>query len=352
MSQVNVAHQFYNKWFKTGGYMRYLLLLVFLINLWGCSGDDDSTTDVTLNDAIDTPFSLQFKATFNDLDLLCTDLYDLSTVYDGLNIGLSDLRFFISDLVLIDTEGNPIEYTLDSNSFQLTTDVGTTSLIDFLGNTDGYCANRNEATSAINTAISGVKTNQTVSSIAYEVGVSQPVMQKVKQTYSQEDAPAPLNQLYWSWAGGYRHFVASFVVMDATHTEHIDNGAIHIGSRDCGATAKALENQNSCGFINTPTVALAPFDLETNIVEIKLEKLFNNTSQDQFISPILTEYEDESVCINDHRHHGKCVTGMDFGFSCHANPSQSGCAPVFENLGLDIETGLASPDSNTVFTKR
>ncbi|WDT76931.1 MAG: hypothetical protein MPW16_06875 [Candidatus Manganitrophus sp.] len=50
--------------------------------------------------------------------------------------------------------------------------------------------------------------------MTFDLGVSQPLMKATIANNTAEGAPSPLNEMYWSWASGYRHFVMNFAVED------------------------------------------------------------------------------------------------------------------------------------------
>ncbi|MDC4203842.1 MAG: metallo-mystery pair system four-Cys motif protein [Candidatus Manganitrophus sp.] len=309
---------------------RFLFLTFLMASIMnGCSGD---STDLP------AAFELRFAATANGAEVGCADKISGVGPSGRHQIGLSDLRFYVSNLRLLDAKGNPIPFTLDENEFQYKGDSGSVALIDLTGNTEGTCAGAAiafpEGTARTHKAITGKTLVKEVTSVTFDLGVSQPLMKATIANNTAEGAPSPLNEMYWSWASGYRHFVMNFAVEDDGNGNGGD-GYLHIGSLDCGpADGKALEDRDACGFVNTPTVALTGINLATDTVSIDLIRAVANLD---FISPIYdtTTFE---------------VIGEGPGVECHSSPGQPDCALIFSNFGLDISTGQANSASNSVFS--
>jgi len=304
-----------------------------LVALTGC------TKEAPPEDPKPSAFSLKFAATANGKEVGCTD--EIAGVgADGKQtIGLSDLRFYVSNLQLLDSAGKPVSFTLDSNDFQYNKEAGAVALVDLTGNTEGSCGGTSiafaEGTARTHKAVTGATLVSKVASLSFDVGVPQKIMKEVIATNTAESAPSPLNEMYWSWATGYRHFIFNFTVKDGAGGK--GDGYVHIGSRDCGPPdGLALEDRDACTFVNTPKVVLAAFDLETDVVQIDLPALVKELD---FIAPIYDPKTFE-------------VIGQGPGVECHSSPMQPDCKPVFSDLGLDMTTGAADASSDKIFSVR
>lgn len=302
---------------------------LMVVGLTGC-GDNDPEP------AKPSAFALSFAAVDGERHVGCKDeVAGLGT--DGRDaIGVSDLRFFVSNFRLWDAERGEVPLTLDENDFQYASDAGQVSLVDLTSNTDGSCAGTAiafaEGTKRTNDSITGSAVVEKVAGISFDVGVPQAVMRDVIASSTPEGAPSPLAELQWTWASGYRHFVLNFSVADTDGDT--GDGYAHIGSRDCGpAEGLALEDRPRCGFVNNPRVELSGFDLRTNVVTIDVRKALEGLS---FVAPI---YDQETFE----------VLGEGPGVECHSSPMQPDCPTLFEHFGLDIETGDADAASNVVF---
>lgn len=253
-------------------------------------------------------------------------------------VGISDLRFYISNVRFEDADGNPVRVELDEDEFQYHGDAGIVSLVDLTGTGEGACAGNAiafaEGTARTHPAITGVTIRERVAATSFDVGVSQPVMKAIIGETTAEAAPSPLNEMYWSWASGYRHFVFNFTVDDGAGG--LGEGYVHVGSRDCGVPdGKALADRDACGFVNTPTVRIEGFDLDADAVRVDLPSLLAGLD---FLTPIRDMETFE-------------VIGEGPGVSCHSSPMQAACAAVFENLGVDLMTGGAAASGNRVFVR-
>lgn len=286
-----------------------------------------------------SPFALKFAATALGQDVNCTD--KLTGMGPGTNqsIGLSDLRFYVSNLRFADAKGKPVALTLDDSEFQYNDAVGSVALIDMTGNTEGSCSGSAisfaEGTARTNKAVTGTTVVSSVASVSFDVGVPQALMKAIIANNTAEGAPSPLNEMYWTWASGYRHFVFNFTVENAAGSTGA--GYLHIGSMDCGpADGRALEDRAACGFVNTPTVALPDFDLDTDTVKVDLPQFL--TALD-FIAPV---YDTQTFA----------VIGEGPGVECHSSPMQPDCGPIFSSVGLDPSTGAAQASANKVFSRR
>ncbi len=303
----------------------------------GCSsgGNDDDDNAVAM-----TPFSLNFAAVDGSRVVGCDDVLTGLGPDQQNSVGISDLRFYISNLQFYDAANNKIALSLDSDEFQYHSDAGSVSLIDLTSNTSGACVGSaiafSEGTARTNTDISGMRADIPVARVTFDVGVPQAVMKDVIANNTAEGAPSPLAEMYWSWASGYRHFVMNFTVEDGESTS--GEGYLHVGSRDCGGDgALALTDRESCGYVNTPTVFLDDFDPTTQIVTVDISSLLNDLV---FVAPIVdTEPPFE-------------ILGEGPGVACHSSPSdtQPDCGPIFQNLGLDETSGLADAATNAVFS--
>jgi uncharacterized repeat protein (TIGR04052 family) len=307
---------------------RVVTLLVGSLAALGC-GDDATTT-------APQPFVLRFAALSNGQAVTCT------TPVSGLGpagsdtVGLSDLRFYVSDLRFLDADGQAIALTLDSNEFQYQSDLGSVSLVDLTDNAEGSCADtaiaQGEGTARRHEAITGALVGE-ASRVEFSIGVPQQLMKQTIASSTPEGAPSPLNEMYWNWASGYRHFVMNFTIESGA--AEAGAGYVHVGSRNCGPEdGLALEDRDACEFVNTPAVVLDGLNLATDVVAIDVPSLLSGID---FVSPIY-----DTTTFD--------VIGEGPGVECHSSPAQPDCAGIFSNLGLDMASGQASASSNAVFS--
>lgn len=287
--------------------------------------------------AAPSPFTLQFAALVNGAPVSCAAEFTGLGPTKQNTVGVSDLRFYVSNLQFRNSAGNPVALTLDDNEFQRNDSAGAVALIDLTGNTEGSCGQSAiafaEGTARTNSVLRGSTVVEDVASISFDIGVPQAVMKSVIAVNTAESAPSPLNEMYWSWASGYRHFVFNFAARDGMQQK--GGGYLHVGSRNCGPPdGRALKDRESCEFVNTPKFSAPSFDLRTNKVGVDLGALVSGID---FIAPIYDPKTFE-------------VIGQGVGAECHSAPTQPDCPQIFGNLGIDMTNGGAQASGNRVFS--
>lgn len=298
-------------------------------------GDDDPPAPVV---ATPQAFRLSFAAQADGKPVDCTSEIAGLGPDGGVRVGLSDLRFYVSNLKLWDASGAEVATTLDQNDFQYRNGTDHVSLIDLTGNTAGTCAGNAvafaEGTARTNDAIAGTTLVEKVKRVTFDVGVPQSMMKNVIKSGTVEAAPSPLNEMYWSWATGYRHFVLNVAVTTPTGK---GDGYLHVGSRDCGPEGGlALDDREACTFVNTPKVSLDVTTFGKDVIAIDLRAIFKDLD---FKAPIYDPKTFE-------------VIGEGAGVECHSSPQQPHCAAIFSRFGLDLATGVATPASDVLFSVR
>lgn len=309
--------------------------------LFGCDSSS-SSNERPVEQA--TPFQLNFTAMAGGETVSCDTQLSGFGMHGHHMIGVSDLRFYVSNIKFYNQDNELIDLTLDDNDFQLNHEAGFVALVDLTSNTSGTCDVEGEGTERTNSVISGSVMDTNVSSIAFDIGVPQAVMKQVIATTSAEDAPSPLNEMHWSWASGYRHLVLNFKIEDMQAMQ--GDGFVHIGSRGCGDDGLlALENKDQCDFVNSPTVMIENFDLFNESVVLDLSQILSGL--------MFTTHDMDGH--GEHSDHSDDETTMAMpAVSCHSAPSsmQPDCGPIFTNLGLTAEDGTASAASNAAFGKQ
>ncbi|MCB0323276.1 MAG: metallo-mystery pair system four-Cys motif protein [Bdellovibrionales bacterium] len=305
--------------------------LLAAASLPACSGGGGSSR---------SEVAIQFMAVHAGAEVTCdTPIAGMGT--DGATtVGMGDLRFFVSNVRLFDAAGQEIPSELIANDFQYTDETGSVALVDLTGNASGFCTDSaiafSEGTARVNNQVVLDAQSSDVASIRFDIGVPQALMKNVLSTYSAEDAPSPMGELHWSWAGAYRNFVLNFTVQDANGAP--GEGYVHVGSRDCGGNGVvALTDRDACGRLNTPQVELAHFNPTTDTVAVDVGELLHG------LSFVTTLYDSEPP-FNP--------IGQGVGAACHSAPvsAQPDCGPVFANLGVDASNGLSSASLNRVFS--
>lgn len=335
--------------------VRASLCAGLLIILSACGGGSSSSsgTDVGANEA----FTLNFAAEAGQMEVSCLDTYPGYGEDADTALMFGDIRFFVSDLTFYDAQGDRIPVTLDATPFQYQDENGEVSLVDILGTTGGVCEEVAEATARTNSRITGtIESGRVVDRVEFDVGVPPAMMQAMVAAGPVEDAPSPLSELNWSWAGGYRYLAVNFAAMNPVHTAQVPNSAFHVGSTDCGgnlaAGKLALSDRDTCGFPNIARVALDAFNPDTDTVTLDMDALFSGIQNPDLVKDVWEQHGgDETVCVDARRNGGWCVVGQSFGLQCHSGQAQTACGSLFPSLGLTLATGAADASQNSAFRK-
>lgn len=255
--------------------------------------------------------TITFEGRVGDQPFSCSETY-IGLGTSQATVNATDFRFYISDVALIDTEGNAIPLELEQdNQWQ----YQNVALLDFEDKT-GACANGTVETRNI---VVGTVPQGDYQGLQFTLGVPEQL--------NHEDAaiaPSPLNltSMWWNWQGGYK-FLRVDLENQATalnskgmnhgeisHGEtphgHDSNGTflIHLGSTGCQETSQSYE----CSNPNRSDVTLANFDPANNIV---VADLANLVAQSDLSS-----------------------NQPDTPNGCMSSPEDLDCMAIFHNLGL------------------
>ena len=233
--------------------------------------------------------TLNFEGMVGDQPFRCTENYRLGTA-ETMAMP-TDFRLYISDVALIDAEGNVVPLTLEQDGKW---QYETVALLDFEDRT-GTCAN---GTPETRTQLVGTVPAGDYQGVQFTVGVPFDL--------NHDDAtlaPSPLNltSLWWNWRGGYKFFRVDLETHDMsaevpghqkdeghsghdsghgtpTHTGDPDHGAgatgfaIHLGSTGCQAEGDNLQ-PTSCLNPNRASIVLSEVDPVTDTIAVDLAAL-------------------------------------------------------------------------------
>ena len=224
------------------------------------------------------PVHIEFSASWAGQPVQC----------DDTPLALTDLRFYVSEVLVIDSSGveHPVSLTPDDRWQQR--DI---VLID-LENGTGACSN---GTSDVNTAIRGTVATSDFAGVKFTIGVpfdmnhANPLL-----------AQPPLDDaaMHWHWRSGYKFLRAGI-------SSPTDSFWIHLGSTGCEGT---IQNITGCSSPNRVTVDLSDFSAAGGRISLELSELFHG------------------IDLQD-------GTGSD----CSSSPAESECASPFQTLGLTID---------------
>ena len=225
------------------------------------------------------PVNLKFVANYEGHRIVCTDD----------NVSLLDLRFYVSDIALIDSNGSSHDVPLLRDERWQTKDV---ALID-LEDGQGTCSNGTKGT---HSTIKGTVVDGDYVGLSFTVGVP-----FVLNHENPLLAQAPLNDaaMHWHWRSGYKFLRAGISTSS-------DGFFVHLGSAGCEGT---VQNISRCRFPNRVSVVLPNFRSDSQNISVDLSAVI------------------DGVNLTDNRKS-----------DCSSGPSDDDCLSVFEALGLGFST--------------
>lgn len=259
-----------------------------------------TTTDAATGEAIEIRFA--FKA--GDQDLSCTQpATGLGTTQSTAQ--LNDLRFYISNLALIDGSGNATPVTLEQDGLW---QVESTALLDF---EDGSAGCTETGNPDLNTTMRGTVAPGDYTAVRFDLGVPFALNH---QDVTVAASPLNVPPMWWNWQGGYK-----FVRIDMKSDATVMDGAwfIHLGSTGCVAADQAKAPTEPCSRPNVATIQLDGFDPAANTIVADLATLLANVN--------LSESVPQPP-------------------GCMSGPDDPDCAGLLPGFGLDIATGACATD--------
>mgnify|MGYP001812266620 CR=1 FL=1 len=242
------------------------ILIVLLVNA-ACS---DSRLGV----------KIPYIAIFGDQPVAC----------DTPDTSLTDLRFFVSDLALLDRDGRAVPIELDDQYQWQQRDL---ALID-LENGAGACQN---GTTEVYSYLVGSVPQGEYRGIVFTVGV--PFARNHANPLTAA-APLDIAAMHWHWRSGYKFLRAGI-------RSPSDGFWMHLGSAGCEGTTA---NVTGCRFPNRVAVELPEFLLRQDTIAVDLGALFAGISLDD-------------------GEPGDCSSG----------PAEVSCVGPFLALGIDHQSG-------------
>ena len=239
-----------------------------------------------------------------------------------------DLRFFVSDVELLDAAGKAVQVTLDQDGIWQYKSV---ALID-LEDGKGACRNGN---AAMHSAVTGTALSGHYTGLRFTVGIPFDLNHG-----NPISASSPLNMtaMFWSWQGGYKFLRAEVALAGNsvnTASPMVENTApahteapgdrtprssgfpVHLGSTGCASVSPTTGPATECKNPNRVSVNLPVFNSATDIVVFDLGKLL----------------AESDVTKNTPNTAPGCMSGEN-------DPD---CIPIMKALGLPFRSAPASP---------
>ncbi len=232
------------------------------------------------------PVTLSFAAQVGDAPFACDSSYD-GVGSTGVTVEPQDFRFFVHDVRLVTSDGAEVPVLLDVRApWQA---LGT-ALLDFEDAT-GACLSGDAAT---NTTVTGMAPPGEYTGLAFRVGVPESVNHNDPATQA---APLAAGNMAWGWLGGYRFLRAE---LGATG----GGGVLHLGSAAC--TGDPAAGSVACARANRANVTLTGFNAATDTVVADIGAIFS---------------------------------GADLASVSMCHSSGASCGPLFDSLGVDLQSG-------------
>ncbi len=247
--------------------------------------------------------TIQFQTKVGAEDLLCSDKTEASIQRGQI---FTDLRFFVSNLTLVDDQGKltpvQLDVTPNSSNFQYIDDAkNSIALLNFL---DSSCAS-SDATKTVKTALTGLLQQGVYKELRFQLGLPYAPMDEALTQVPSALAPSDMG---WMW----QHFPAD--IQFELHT---------------GKSKKMLNALTSANkrVISIPLQHTQNSSAQTLAILMDLSKMFPVDAK-TFVNSL------ESACNNSN----KIMT-----------ESSPNCAFAFKSLGLEV-ANAKQPYAQTIFS--
>lgn len=256
------------------------LALSGLATLAACGGGGGSsaTAPAGTPQTATRAFGIQFAATENGQAVSCTR--SMSTLGSApVAAQLSDLRFYVSDVRLVDAQGKEVPLTLTVNdatrAFQ-SSEVALISLVNNPTGNQGACVQ-----TALYDTLQGTAPEGTYTGVKMTLGMSE-AANHVDPTAAATPEPLKNTAMNWSWTSG-RKFVKIEVnpnngVVRPAPAAPATTWNFHLGSTGCTVPAGGTQDQATCTSRNTATVSVSGFNPSTDRLSLNLNSLFQSTN--------------------------------------------------------------------------
>jgi uncharacterized repeat protein (TIGR04052 family) len=231
----------------------------------------------SLADKVNAPHqvTLDFAAIAGDSLVKCgTQLTGLGTT--GVTADVRDLRFYVTNLALVNAKGEAVPVTLDANAWQLTQGGESVALVD-LEDGSGACATASN-TADMHTAITGTVPAGNYVGLKASMGVPETLNHSA---ITGGAAPLDIAAMAWSWQSGRKFAKIELnpvggitkAASGTTPASTISTFNFHLGSTGCSAKTDAAGGLVLDAAGNTVYTCTNP-----NVMDFKLDS-FNPSSQ-------------------------------------------------------------------------
>jgi len=298
---------FFNRFQKNTLALSVLGATLLLTGCGGGGSDGGSNTSTPSTQKV----SIEFAALAGTLPIKCGEkITNIGST--SATVELQDLRFYVSDVHLMNAADQEIPVTLDRNEWQ----AEGVALVD-LEDGAGACAENtlNDASgkplpNTIRAVVTGTVPVGQYTGVGYTVGVPHTINHS---DYNR--APFDIQSMGWGWQAG-RRFLKLEIKPDDKVT--LLNGStsnawmVHLGAGDCKGDPRKGEI-TACTYPNRMAFHAHSFDANTQKIAVDLQSFFATSD--------VTKDAGNAV-------------------GCMANPSDPECTTIFAKLKIDLATGL------------
>jgi uncharacterized repeat protein (TIGR04052 family) len=211
-----------------------------------------------------SPITIRFAVSAAGAPVTCTTkITGVGTTRSTVSI--SDLRFYVSRVRLVRTDGTEVPVALAQDGLWQLDDV---ALLDF-ENATGTCVNGTEQTRDL---IEGQVPAGEYAGLRFELGLP---FEKNHRDPTLQPSPLNLSRLFWSWNAGYK-----FMRLDMRTAGQPRGWMLHLGSTACAPSDTPTTVPVSCANRNLVAVDLPSFSPARDVVEMDFLALFAGTNVD------------------------------------------------------------------------
>jgi len=257
--------------------------------------------------------ALTFRPQVGDELFACGETYK-DQGSSNIEVTPQDFRFYVSDLRLIDEEGEEVPVELDNRS---PWQSKTVALLDF-EDASSACKNGN---SAMNATVTGKVPDRNYVGVVFSPAVPLDLNHEDPATLPD---PLQAGGMTWGWLFGYKFLRAELAATAAPEQDEVPGvGVFHLGSTGCDNVSP--DGEGGAGGVGSAVPNLgAPPTIECaqqNRAVIRLEEGFS-VNDDVIVADI-----------------GAMMKTTDLSDSSQCHSGGLFCEGFFESVGLDFATG-------------
>lgn len=236
---------------------------------------------------------ISFEVRVGELPFQCGETFE-EVGASASSLTFTDLRFFVHDLSLINSNGDltPLVLTED--------DVWQRDQVALLDFEDG-CENGN---GVLNTSVKGVLPAGSYEGVQFSVGVPA-ALNSPETALEGRGSPLNLSAMFWSWRSGYK-----YLRLDTD----LSSFRIHLGANAC-------ESDFVCAEPNIATFTLEGYQADRDLISLDLKTLLQDsdlTENTEGTAPGCMGQSDDPDCVGIFNHFNLGEEGFPSAFKVRA----------------------------------